>query len=104
MNLRISHEQLRFRLSLAEAQQLHNEKLITDKIKLPDGGWLEYGVEIHDGLTQAEFLGSSLLFKIGPFDLQEIARGEEIIFSSQIKDAEIIIVVEVDRMSRKTKK
>jgi hypothetical protein len=103
MNLRISPDQLRFRLTLDDAKKLHNEKLIKDKLKLPKDGWIEYGIEIHEGISEGEFIGSSLVLKIGAFDLQKIEMGDETVFSSRIKDTEVVVVVEVDRMSRKSK-
>lgn len=104
MNLRISQDQLRFRLTLDDAEQLFRDKIIKDKIKLPNAGWIEYGVEIHEDLTQGEFIGTSLLLKIGPFDLQKIKMGDETIYSSKIKETDVTVVVEVDRLSIKRKK
>lgn len=104
MNLKISSDQLRFRLTLDEACQLYKEKQLKDHIQLPIQGRIEYGIEIHEGLTQGEFVGSSLVLKIGPFDINKIERGDETVFSSQVRDTEVEVVVEVDRLSRKTKK
>lgn len=101
MNLRISSDQLRYRLSLDEVKRLHKEHSIKEKLNLPTTLNIEYGIEIHEGLSQSEFVNSSLIFKISPFDIQEVDRGEEIVFSSKVNSTEVI--VEVDRMSRKKK-
>jgi hypothetical protein len=84
---------------LDEAQRLYKEHRIKDKMELPGAINFEYGIEIHEGLTQGEFVNSSLIFKISPFNLEEVDRGEEIVFSSKVNNTEVI--VEVDRMSRK---
>jgi hypothetical protein len=104
MNLRISPDQLRFRLTLDDAKKLYKDKFIKDKIKIPKEGIIEFGIEIHQGVTLGEFIGSSLVLKIGPFDMQKVEAGDETIFSARIKDTDVAVVVEVDRMSRKAQK
>jgi hypothetical protein len=92
---------LRFRLTLDDAYKLYQEKQLKDRIQLPVQGWIEYGVELHEGLNQAEFIGTSLVLKIAPFDIEEIEKGEESVFSSRIRDTAVDVVVEVDRLSQK---